>query len=195
MTSGSLVAIAEVRVEDVAAWQAALRAEGTFDVPEAWRRLSLHEIWILLAAAYRAITNDLPAVLSPDPTFGPFSAPPAVELRLFAGQPAEQGFAPRDLTDLIDFSPVGTTDRQSLPLMTVTVSGPGPAQRRGPPQAHPRGDRLHGAGIRLHQPRCRPAAHVLASAFSRISAADQAGPSAATAGPGSRGGGISRRVP
>ncbi len=63
-------------------------------------------------------------MLSPDPTFGPFSAPPAVELRLSTEQPAEQGFAPRDLTDLIDFSPVGTTDRQSLPLMTVTVSGP-----------------------------------------------------------------------
>jgi hypothetical protein len=47
-----------------------------------------------------------------------------VELRLAAEQPTDQGAAPRELTDLIDFSPVGTTDRRSLSLMTVTVSGP-----------------------------------------------------------------------
>jgi hypothetical protein len=63
-------------------------------------------------------------VLDPDPTSGPFSGPPRVELRLSAEQAPEQGLKQLDLTDMIDFSPWGGTDRTPLPLMVVTIAGP-----------------------------------------------------------------------
>jgi hypothetical protein len=37
-----------------------------------------------LAAAWRAVTHDVPAVLGPDLALGPFTRPPAVELRIAA---------------------------------------------------------------------------------------------------------------
>lgn len=125
MTGGSpIVAIAELRIEDAAAWEAALLASEAGTAARSQMPLSLRELWTLLAAAWRAVTHDLPAVLAPDLTFGPFSRPPLVELRLSAEQPSDQIAAPYDLTDLIDFSPLGSTDRRALSLMTVTISGP-----------------------------------------------------------------------
>jgi hypothetical protein len=41
-----------------------------------------------------------------------------------ADQPEYQAAPPRDLTDMIDFSPLGSTGRSPLRLMTVTATGP-----------------------------------------------------------------------
>ena len=109
---------------NAAAWKAALLAREASAAASSQMRLSLRELWVLLAAAWRAVTHDLPAVLAPDLTFGSFSRPPLVELRLSAEQPSDQIATPYDLTDLIDFSPLGSTDRRALSLMTVTLSGP-----------------------------------------------------------------------
>ena len=86
-------------------------------------RLELDEVQDILAAAWEAVTIDLPGALAPDPALGPYSAPPAVELRLAAGQRADPA-AQADLTSMINFTDLGSTDRKPLPLMTVTVHGP-----------------------------------------------------------------------
>lgn len=120
----SLAVIAELRVEDPAAWQAMLAARDPAPDPGPVKtRLELDEVQDILAAAWEAVTIDLPAALDPDPALGPYSAPPAVELRLAAGQPADP-VAQADLTSMIDFTDLGSTDRKPLPLMTVTVHGP-----------------------------------------------------------------------
>jgi hypothetical protein len=41
-----------------------------------------------------------------------------------SSQPDDHAAPPRDLTDMIDFSPLGSTDRSPLRLMTVTAAGP-----------------------------------------------------------------------
>jgi hypothetical protein len=119
---GSLAVMAELRVEDTAAWKAMLEASG----PEPGRvrtRLELDEVQAILATAWEAVTLDLPAALDPDPAIGPYSAPPAVDLRVAARQPTDP-WDEVDLTSMIDFTDLGSTDRQPLPLMTVTVHGP-----------------------------------------------------------------------
>lgn len=119
---GSLAVMAELRVEDDAAWQTMLEASG----PDLWparTQLELDEVQDILATAWGAVTLDLPAALDPDPAIGPYSAPPAVELRLAARQPKDP-WDEVDLTSMIDFTQLGSTDRQRLPLMTVTVHGP-----------------------------------------------------------------------
>ena len=118
----SLAVIAELRVEDAAAWQAMLAARGE-DPGPVKTRLELDEVQDILAAAWEAVTIDLPGALAPDPALGPYSAPPAVELRLAAGQRVDPA-AQADLTSMIDFTDLGSTDRKPLPLMTVTVHGP-----------------------------------------------------------------------
>jgi hypothetical protein len=82
----SLAVIAELRVEDPAAWEAMLAARDP-DPGPAKTRLELDEVQDILAATWEAVTIDLPAALDPDPALGPYSAPPAVELRLAANIP------------------------------------------------------------------------------------------------------------
>jgi len=122
-SASSVLAIAELRIQDRVAWRAALLDAGA-DVARSEMRVSLGELRAFLTSAWRAVTNDLPAMLDPDPIFGPFSGPPMVELRLSAEQPPEQGLKQLDLTDMIDFAPWAGTDRTSLPLMAVTIAGP-----------------------------------------------------------------------
>jgi hypothetical protein len=119
----AIVAVAELRIEDVAAWQAALQAHGAFVLARSQMRLSLRELWAFLAAAWRAVTHD-PASRARRRPYLRAVLPAAVELRLSAEQPSDQATTPHDLTDLIDFSPLGSTDRKPLALMTVTISGP-----------------------------------------------------------------------
>jgi hypothetical protein len=123
LSADSVVIIAELRIQGRVAWRAALLDAGA-DVARSEMPVSLAELTPFLTSAWRAVTDDLPAMLDPDPTFGPFSGPPLVELRLSAEQPPEQGLKQLGLTDMIDFSPWGGTDRTSLPLMVVTIAGP-----------------------------------------------------------------------
>lgn len=120
----SLAVIVEVRVEDFATWQAALRAVGV-DTEQASMRLDISLVQSILTDAWEAVALSLPAALDPDPALGPYSAPPVVEFRLSAGQPPGTTAQP-DLDSLIDFCVFGSTDRHPLPLMTLTVHGPIP---------------------------------------------------------------------
>jgi len=62
-----VVLVAELRVENRAAWRAAIHAAGGPLVDESQLRLSLDEVLAFLAAAWRTVAEVLPTVVAEDP--------------------------------------------------------------------------------------------------------------------------------
>ncbi|MFD6967387.1 RNA-binding domain-containing protein [Streptomyces sp. NPDC059949] len=108
----TVVACAEVLVEDSAAWAAA--------VGPSWEtQLHLEEAQAALLGAWRTAAELLPGLV--DAGQLPWAAPPTTELRLSSERPATNGVLPA-LDTLVDLAPFGTSDG-SRPVMAVTITG------------------------------------------------------------------------
>ena len=119
----SVVTCADVRVEDLNAWAEALAASG--DPPRQDIRLSMEEVAEVLTVAWQTATERLTAVVADDPAGLRWEYPPTVELRLTAearydGTPGRQP----ELSDYIDMSALGQTDRGQIRGMAVTITAP-----------------------------------------------------------------------
>lgn len=108
----TVVACAELVVEDSAAWAATV---GT-----GWdTQLHLEEAQAALLSAWETAAGLLPGLV--DAGHLPWSAPPTTELRLSSERPATNGVLPA-LDTLVDLAPFGTGDG-SRPMMAVTITG------------------------------------------------------------------------
>jgi len=128
----SVVTCADVRLEDLDAWAGALAASGAR--PRQDIRLPVEEAAEVLTVAWQTATERLAAVIAGDPARMRWAHPPAVELRLTAearydGAPHRQP----ELSDYIDMSSLGHTDRGQIREMAVTITAPpqlDPGERR-----------------------------------------------------------------
>ena len=121
--NSSVVTCADVRLEDLAAWAEALAASGAPQRQDI--RLSMEEVAEVLTVAWHTATERLPSVIADDPAGMRWSYPPTVELRITAearydGTPRRQP----ELSDYIDMSPLGHSDRRQIREMAVTITAP-----------------------------------------------------------------------
>ncbi len=120
----SLVTCAELRI-DMNAWHEALQAEVPHQTVVPDQRLTVPDIHAFLQAAWMTAMELLPGAVLADPPAARLMAPPQVELRITAERPLGQPTAEQlQLTDLLDLSAFGTSDRVGLPAMSVTVTAP-----------------------------------------------------------------------
>lgn len=117
----TVVTCAEVRLEDTVAWGAALQ---TASGQQQSTRLSLKEVEEVLLSAWKTATEILPAAVLPAPSTPPWVGAPTVELRITAEHHHEATPPHLLLPDLLDLTPLGTTDRQHLDTLTVTIKAP-----------------------------------------------------------------------
>lgn len=108
----TVVACAEVLVEDTTAWAAALG-------PGWETRLRLEEAQVALLSAWEMAAELLPGLV--DAGDLPWAAPPTTELRLSSERPAPNDVLPT-LETLVDLAPLGPGDG-SRPMMAVTITG------------------------------------------------------------------------
>lgn len=87
-------------------------------------RLSLDEVLAFLSAAWHTVAETTPELMVDDPGTVPFAWPPVAELRLSAEHRHDETTNLRDLRDLVDFAPFGTSDRDHLTEISVTITGP-----------------------------------------------------------------------
>ncbi|HEV2640043.1 MAG TPA: ATP-binding protein [Actinocrinis sp.] len=119
----AVVACAEVRFNDVGAWNAAIADLGGAG-PTGVLPLELVEIGDLFAAAWHTAAEQLPGLTLPDRANALWTAVPAVELRVTAEDQANSPGPHPALADYIDFRPFGQTDRDRLDHMAVTATAP-----------------------------------------------------------------------
>jgi len=121
----SVVTCAELRIEDLDAWVAAVAAASGTRTRQALR-LSVEEIAEFLALAWHMATERLPAATTTaSPGTIPWAAPPTVEFRLTAERPT--GTTPDRqpaLDEYLRLDPLGQTDRGQLREMAVTIIAP-----------------------------------------------------------------------
>jgi len=121
----SVVTCAELRVEDFAIWSEALDLTAAPGTGPAWPQLTVDDLFWFFMTAWQTATEILPAVVTSDPTAVPPAGPPQVELRMSAEHPHEA--APGRqllLSDLVDLAAWGSTDRDRLTEMSVTITAP-----------------------------------------------------------------------
>ncbi len=121
----SVVTCAELRVEDFAIWSDALDLTSAPSVGPAWPRLTVDDLFWIFVAAWHTAMEVLPAVVDADPATVPPAGPPVVELRVSAEH--SYGAAPGQqhlLSDLVDLTAWGSSDRDRLTEMSVTVTAP-----------------------------------------------------------------------
>ncbi|MDF2258293.1 RNA-binding domain-containing protein [Streptantibioticus ferralitis] len=119
LASWGVVTCAEVRVADTTAWQAAL---GAAAVAADATKLTLEEVQEVLFAAWTTAAHLLPQAATPRPSNHRWSGNPTVELCLSAEHGYDQSGPHLMLPDLIDLTPLGPTDRTTLPEMSVTIT-------------------------------------------------------------------------
>jgi hypothetical protein len=119
--NSSVVTCADVRLEDLGAWAEALTASGAPPRPDI--RLSMEEVAEVLTVAWQTATEQLASVVADDPAGMRWAYPPTVELRLIAEARYDttQRRQP-ELSDYIDMSPLGQTDRGQIREMAVTIT-------------------------------------------------------------------------
>ena len=128
----SVVTCADVRLVDLQAWADALAASGAplhHDL-----RLSVEEVAEVLTVAWQTAAGRLTSAVAADLAGRRWAYPPTVELRVIAearydGTPNRQP----ELSDYIDLSPLGHSDRGQIREMAVTITADpqlGPDERR-----------------------------------------------------------------
>ncbi len=122
-TQSAVVACAEVRFNDVAAWKAAIADLGDGG-PSEVMPLDLAEIGKLFAAAWHTAAEQLPGLALPDRADALWAAVPVVEFRVTAEHQADSPGPHPALADYVDFRPFGQTDRDQVDHMAVTVTAP-----------------------------------------------------------------------
>jgi hypothetical protein len=114
---------AELRLPDLAVWADALAAAGAPTRQD--MRLSVQEVAEFLITAWQTATETLPAVVAEDIQGMLWAYPPTVELRLTAEHdPGTTSVQQPTLSDYIDLSPLGASDRGQVPEMAVTITAP-----------------------------------------------------------------------
>ncbi|MFJ3363493.1 hypothetical protein [Streptomyces anthocyanicus] len=112
-TESSVVASADVLIENPEAWAAALGP--------GWNtQLGLDEVQAVLLAAWETAAELLPDVVG-DPASLTWAAPPTTELRITSEQPAHNGVLPV-LDALVDLGPLGPNDNGPRPKLAVTIT-------------------------------------------------------------------------
>lgn len=119
----AVVTCAELRVDDVEAWADALRAGGVLTDGEDLL-LSWSEIAEFLTAASQMAVTVLPEMVTAESATMRWTSPPTVEIRLSTEDLGNTTGPPPLLTDMIDFTPFGTSDRTALVEMAVTITAP-----------------------------------------------------------------------
>lgn len=121
--NSAVATCAELRLPDLAAWADAL---ATANAPARRDlRLSVQEVAEFLITAWQTATETLPAVVSRDIQGMLWAYPPTVELRLTAEHdPGITSGQQPTLSDYIDLSPLGVSDRGQVPVMAVTITAP-----------------------------------------------------------------------
>jgi hypothetical protein len=123
-SSSSVITCAEVRVESLDSWSAALAA-ASGEHSSSDLRLSTTELADALTASWQTATEILPAATTSDPGAMHWLAPPTVELRLTAEQPPDStSEAYTTLDDYINLGPLGHSDRSPLREVAVTLTTP-----------------------------------------------------------------------
>ncbi|NBM14675.1 RNA-binding domain-containing protein [Streptomyces sp. GC420] len=108
----TVVACADVLIEDAEAWAAALG-------PGWDTQLGLDEVQAVLLDAWETAAELLPDVVG-DPAGLSWAAPPTTELRMTCEQPADNGALPV-LDTLVDLAPLGSNDGGPRSRMAVTI--------------------------------------------------------------------------
>ncbi|MFD7899066.1 RNA-binding domain-containing protein [Streptomyces sp. NPDC059743] len=124
-TDSTVVACADVMIENPAAWASALDIDwGT--------QLSFDEVQALLLGAWETAAELLPDVVG-DPAALRWAAPPTTELRMTCEQPAENNVLPA-LDELVDLEPLGASTDGGRSKMAVTITT-APTMGRGERQS------------------------------------------------------------
>ncbi|MER6566295.1 ATP-binding protein [Streptomyces sp. NPDC001093] len=119
LDSWGVVTCAEVRVADTAAWKAAL---GATSMVASATKLTLEEVQEVLFAAWTTAAHLLPQTATLEPSAHRWSGSPTVEICLSAEHGYDQPGPHLMLPDLIDLTPLGSTDRNTLPEMSVAIT-------------------------------------------------------------------------
>lgn len=109
-TESAVVACAELRIGGSAAWDEV--------------RLNLEDLYNLFTSAWLTATETLPGLVIPGRSQAHWTRVPVVELRLTAEHRHNDLGPHKGLTDYVDFSPFGTTDRDHLTVMSITIAAP-----------------------------------------------------------------------
>ncbi|WP_328965587.1 RNA-binding domain-containing protein [Streptomyces virginiae] len=109
----TVVACADVLIENPAAWAAALGPGGD-------TQLGLDEVQAVLLSTWETAAEQLPDLVG-DPATLAWAGPPTTELRMTCEQPAENGVLPV-LDTLVDLAPLGTNDGDTRSRMAVTIT-------------------------------------------------------------------------
>ncbi|WNI19991.1 RNA-binding domain-containing protein [Actinacidiphila sp. ITFR-21] len=124
-TDSTVVACADVTIENPAAWASALDIDwGT--------QLSFDEVQAVLLGAWETAAELLPDVVG-DPAALRWAAPPTTELRMTCEQPAENNVLPA-LDELVDLEPLGASTDGGRSKMAVTITT-APTMGRGERQS------------------------------------------------------------
>ncbi len=119
----SVVACAEVRVENLAAWSDAVLAAG--GTPSDDMRLTLEEVVEFFNVAGFTANELLPSLIADDPTSFEWFAPPTTDLRMSAEHRHNDTADPKPvLADFVDMDAFGFTDRAKPDEMSVTIVAP-----------------------------------------------------------------------
>lgn len=112
--NSTVVACADVAIEDPAAWAAALGSHED-------NRLGFDEVQHVLLSAWETAAELLPDVVGGDLSGRRWAAPPTTELRITCEQPGPNGALPF-LDTLVDLKPLGARDGGGRSLMAVTIT-------------------------------------------------------------------------
>jgi hypothetical protein len=121
----SVVTCAELRVQDFTAWSEALGHPAEPGAWPAWLRLTVDDVFWFFTAAWHTATEVLPTAVTADPAAVSPAGRPMIELHRSAEHPHEA--APghqRQLSDVVDLTAWGTSDRDPIPEMSVTITAP-----------------------------------------------------------------------
>lgn len=122
-TESAVVACAELRLDNSTAWEKAMAQHGG-QASAGALPLHLDELCDLLARAWLTATETLPDLVIPGRSRALWTRSPVVELRLTAEHRHDDPGPHKSVTDYVDFSPFGTTDRDHLSVMAITVAAP-----------------------------------------------------------------------
>ncbi|MFC1442862.1 hypothetical protein ABUW04_31895 [Streptacidiphilus sp. N1-10] len=115
----TVITCAEVRLEDAGTWSKALHRSSK---RHQFTRLTLEEIKEVLFSAWTTAAETLPAAVLTSQSTPPWAAVPTVELRIKAEKDHSGAPPSLNLSELLDLTPLGTTDRHQLNVFAITIN-------------------------------------------------------------------------
>jgi hypothetical protein len=117
----ALVSCAELRIYDHVSWSEAAAAAGG---EARMAPISLDELCSILASAWEMATEKLPNAVTGNAADMRWAGVPVIELRITAEHPHDSPPPHPLIPDFVDLSPFGTTDRDYLSTMSITITTP-----------------------------------------------------------------------